>query len=361
MTANSIILDAGSYKTKGGPRTDPCMVSFYTLTAQDGSIGTEALAYNDISQLLRPIQNGLIVDWEQMELIYDHFFSMLNSPKNFSLIDVVQPLNLKSERKKKLEFFFEKYHANSVIFANSAAMSLYHVSKISGITIQIGYETTIITPVNQSVVLPQVRMIPFGGKHLIQMIQYHLKNRGIDIDFPIASDIMESMCFMQREDPSRSPFEHPRYELPDGSSIKLGEELFRYPELLFKPQKLSLRQKLLYNISESFNTGIVDIIKECINDMDQYMREKMFGGVTQNIVLCGGTSCIRDLPVYLNIELEEALPFKFRLRAEHDRKNAPVTGAGVLSLLTFSQDLAISKQEYEEYGSCMVFRKSLIA
>merc|ERR1711939_569957 len=134
------------------------------------------------------------------------------------------------------------------------------------------------------------------------------------------------------------------YTLPDGRTIKVGNQRFRCPEVLFQP---SLIGKEASGIHETtFNS-----IMKC--DVD--VRKDLY----QNIVLSGGTTMFTGLQDRVQKEIAALAPssMKVKVIAPPERKYSVWIGGSILASLTTFQQMWISKAEYDEAGPSIVHRK----
>jgi actin-related protein len=134
------------------------------------------------------------------------------------------------------------------------------------------------------------------------------------------------------------------YEMPDGQLIALGNERFRCPEVLFKPELIGMESR-----------GIHETTFNAIMRCDVDIRRDLF----QNIVLSGGTTMFQGLSDRLSKEISALAPSNVRVRiiAPPERKYSVWIGGSILaSLNTFSQ-MWISKADYDECGPSIVHRK----
>lgn len=65
------------------------------------------------------------------------------------------------------------------------------------------------------------------------------------------------------------------FRLPDGSAIKLGQERFKAPEILFNPEQVGLEY-----------AGVHQVVVDSINRVDLDLRKSLFS----NVVLSGGST-----------------------------------------------------------------------
>jgi actin-related protein len=363
--ATAIALDVGSFVTQGGFVESPQPMSFRTLVAHgDDSVGDAALAIKDLVPTTRPVQSGIITNWDDMERIYDHFFNKLHKTDSLlpPLIVTEPPLYpCKRNRMKNLELLAEKYNTSNIMFANAALLSLYSATKFSGMVIHMGYESTSIVPIFCSTVLPTSHKIPLGGKHIAEYLQFKLKQRGIRVDEEIAMEIMETKCNVVLDKNSYSPVFDTNatlYELPDGNMIELGDERIHCPEILFSPNNLPVQLQHMWDVPDQhldMAQAMFKCLQECPDDAQRKLEE--------NIILCGGTSLMKGLPVRLLADLGEntRTNYYYSVKAAPERRNAPYIGACIVaSLFLRREDQWISRKEYLEYGSHIVYRKGLL-
>jgi len=68
------------------------------------------------------------------------------------------------------------------------------------------------------------------------------------------------------------------FRLPDGSSVQLGSERFKAPEILFNPEQVGLEY-----------AGVHQVVVDSINRVDLDLRKSLFS----NVVLSGGSTLCR--------------------------------------------------------------------
>lgn len=364
-----LIIDAGSYHTRGGFVAGSPSVSFRTLVghtqANEVIVGNSVLPIRGLLPTSTPLHDGLITDWSVMESIYQHFFSNIAIPNEQSLpplIIIEQPyLPCKGNRMKNLEILMEKFRASDVMFANSALLSLYSVSKSSGVVLHMGHESTNIIPIYESaIVRSSCYKIPIGGKHISEFLKMELRDRGLYVDEDIARDIVETECNVVLDYNSPSPVlnnNNRTYELPDGEILDLGELCHLCPELLFRPHLLSVRQRVEMNINDHLPC-LIDTLLDCVQSCDQMIQEKIF----LNVVLSGGTSMIKGVPVRLLTDVDERkVHDNFRVKAEPERQDAPFLGACIVSSLFMDdKNLWITNNDYEEHGPRIAYCKGML-
>lgn len=116
--------------------------------------------------------------------------------------------------------------------------------------------------------------------------------------------------------------------------ITVGNERFRCPEVLFKPN-------LIGKESDGVHKTTYDSIMKC--DVD--IRKDLYG----NIVLSGGTTMFEGIAERMEKEIKALAPasMKIKIVAPPERKYSVWIGGSILASLSTFQQMWISKQEYD--------------
>ena len=134
------------------------------------------------------------------------------------------------------------------------------------------------------------------------------------------------------------------YSLPDGRVIKIGEERFRCPEVLFRP-----------HFESSEQTGLIEKLNSTIQKCDIDIQGQLY----YNIVLSGGSTLLpgftermqKDLTAIVNSTVEA------RVVAPAERQFTTWLGGSMLASLSTFPTMWISKSEYDDYGPSIVHQK----
>ncbi len=351
----SINVDIGSYKTCGQIETDSVtekQYSFRTLVSlEENLVGSDVFALQDLITPIVPMQNGIVTDWEATEKIYQHLFAKLGLDDTFlPLIVCEQPyFSCKKNRVDHLSYLAESYDIPRFLFINSALLSLYTVMKVSGVVVSMGHDSTIVSPIFCSSVLPSHK-IPIGGQQMVDLLQYNLLNRGVKVDTETARDIVHSNCqfLHSRVVPILDEEVTTKYELPDHNILTLtASEVYDTPEILFDANLLPNKLKHLWNIQDcsSLRQSIDDLIELCSDDVRK--------SVESNILICGGPAQTLHMPTRAYAELPTS-----KVKVGSDA--TALTGAAMIgSIANHVDHYWITKQDCHEYGSSIVYRKGL--
>jgi actin len=384
-----IVIDSGSSTCKAGfngenaPRAViPTVVGYFSNEnlnileeANKPFIGREALNNSSYLNLIRPIVNGVIKDFDQLEKIWSHiFYSELKvkpEAHNIFLVDSFYSSNY--EREKMAEIMFEKFSIFNIHIEPQPIMALYSTTKTSGLIVETGERGTEIVPIFEGYVIPQgLKSNNLGGALLTSKLQGYLQNTlskynvsnpsemckkikenflEINLNENIVLDENYEKQFLSELSKSGSINSQNSFQLPDGNVINIGNERIFTAEALFNPELLQIEtaptQKLIY-----------DSIKSC----DVHLRKEFL----QNIILGGGNSMVKNYPERLRKELlrmfknETSIEGEgsLKINAQSERIYSAWLGASVVCSIGTFQQMWVSKNDYEEVGKNIIHKRS---
>nr|XP_027071105.1 actin-related protein 4-like isoform X1 [Coffea arabica]XP_027071107.1 actin-related protein 4-like [Coffea arabica] len=363
-------------------------------------VGSQALGFRrDHMEVLSPIKDGIVADWEIVESIWDHAFKecLLIDPKEHPMLLAEPCANSQQQREKSAEIMFEKYQVPALFLAKNAVLTSFASGRATSLVVDSGGGSTTVAPVHDGYVLQKaVATSPIGGEFLTDCLMKSLESKGItikpryafkrkdirpgefqtvDLDFPnttesyklycqrvIASDIKECVCRAPDtpyDDSSYSNIPMTSYELPDGQTIEIGADRFKAPDILFNP---SLAQTIpgMENFAETVSSvrGLPQMVLESINKCDVDIRRELFS----SILLAGGTASMQQLKERLEKDLLEESPQAARVKVlasgnATERRFSVWIGGSILASLGSFQQMWFSKSEFEEHGASYVQRK----
>ena len=314
-------------------------------------IGNQIEECRDASGLfyILPFQKGYLVNWDIQKTVWDYIFSKECCPVNLTQMPIIitePPFNFTSNQEALEEIFFEEYECHSLLRINAVSLSCYHYKNKNPnskccIVVDVGYSFTHIVPfVNDTKVKEGIRRIDVGGKLLTNHLKEIISYRQLHVmdETYVINQVKEDACFVSQDfyqdvetAKLKGKLNHivKDYVLPDFTTLRRGflqdpgieseqqtlrlnNERFSIPEILFHPSDVGIRQM-----------GIPEAIIDCLKACD----EDAWPHLLSNIILTGGSTMfpgfrdrvfkdVRSLaPIEftVNVILAEELVFEFIL------------------------------------------------
>ncbi|KAH3711718.1 actin-related protein 2 [Dreissena polymorpha] len=330
---------------------------------KDIMIGDEASQLRSMLEVNYPMENGIVLNWDDMQLLYDYTFGpekMNINTRNTKILLTEPPMNPTRNREKMIEVMFEKYQFGGVYIAIQAVLTLYAQGLITGVVVDSGDGVTHICPVYEGFSLPHLtRRLDIAGRDITKYLIKLLLLRGYafnhSADFETVRIMKEKLCYVgyDIEQEQKLALETTvlveTYELPDGRVIKVGGERFEAPEALFQPHLINVE-----------GDGVAEMLFKAIQAADIDTRPEFY----KHIVLSGGSTMYPGLPSRLERELKqlylervlkgntEALSkFKIRIEDPPRRKHMVFLGGAVLAdIMKDKPDFWMTREDYQEKG-----------
>uniref|UniRef100_G3RK43 Actin-like protein 6B n=1 Tax=Gorilla gorilla gorilla TaxID=9595 RepID=G3RK43_GORGO len=344
----ALVFDIGSFSVRAGYAGEDCPKADFPTTvgllaAEEGGglelegdkekkgkifhIDTNALHVpRDGAEVMSPLKNGMIEDWECFRAILDHTYSkhVKSEPNLHPVLMSEAPWNTRAKREKLTELMFEQYNIPAFFLCKTAVLT---------------------EPVREGAPpnwkkkekLPQVS----------KSWHNYMCNEVIQ-DFQ-ASVLQVSDSPYDEQVAAQMPTVH--YEMPNGYNTDYGAERLRIPEGLFDPSNVK-------GLSGNTMLGVGHVVTTSIGMCDIDIRPGLYGSV----IVTGGNTLLQGFTDRLNRELSQKTPPSMRLKliasnSTMERKFSPWIGGSILASLGTFQQMWISKQEYEEGGKQCVERK----
>jgi actin-related protein len=363
----TIVLDNGTLTLKAGyagenqPRfTIPMIVG----TPKPGSlmvgiqnkeyfVGSEALAKHNLLDLVNPIEDGVITNWQYIEqLWYELFVNNFHiNIEEFCVLHGEKPLLPHSNRETMIQLVFETFKAGGFFLCQQSVLALFSSGRTTGIVLDAGEGIHHIVPVYEGYTIPHaVIKSELSGAVLTDFMRQLMTERSppaADLPINCVRAVKEKLCYVpldfQAEVQSVETIESTK--MPNGKLFEAGNERFRCPELLFDP---SLNQRTCEGIHQSLFNSIM----KC--DID--IRKDLY----KNVVLCGGSSMFQGFSERIEKEVIALAPpsMKVRVFGPPERRNSVWIGGSVLGARDFFREtMAVSRAEFQEVGVSIVHRK----
>jgi len=387
----AVIIDCGSGYTKmglagtGGPshviptvlfREDQTLSenAVFRLSSSLGCrpetcIGNSAIrqAMSDVSGSAKPIIDGRVNDWSDMEMFLSQCYSeyLRIDPRTHTCILTEPPLNPASNRERLAEVMFETFGIPGIHIGVQAVLALHAYwdgkSAVTGTVVDSGDGVTHVIPVTDGYVLGSaVREIPVAGKDVTRVISDALQMRKeVVVDSPemgvalnrLAKQVKEKLAYVC-SDPIRElklfdsskntlfkriSWTDPRTNLQRECDI--GYEQFLGPEMFFQPSL----------VSSTVNSSLPMIVAEAVQASPIDYRRSLLG----NIVLSGGSTLFSNFDKRLEHDVGLMMnggPL-VKVHAKPDIQRFAVWhGASALSQTAGFERMIITKSEYDEKG-----------
>ncbi|WVZ07417.1 hypothetical protein V8G54_020763 [Vigna mungo] len=101
-------------------------------------IGSQSSGYRrDYMELLSPLKNGVIVDWNIVDNIWDHALRecLLVDPKERPMLLAEQCSNTQEQRERAAELMFEKYKVPALFLAKNAVLTSFASGRATSLVV----------------------------------------------------------------------------------------------------------------------------------------------------------------------------------------------------------------------------------
>lgn len=383
---SAVVLDVGSSTTKVGyAGEDLPRKVFATMTGsvqgKEMLVGDECHMWRKGLQVSNVVNQGLVVDWDGYEKIWESCFKELGLNSEEAPVILSDPeWNSKEAREKILEMGFEKFKLPGMFLARSSVLSAFSVGKSTGLVIDVGSSKTSVVPIHDGYVLKKgVQFQGIGGDFVSEQIIRHFEKSNVAIvpQYLISSkspvepalppvyeeysdrksstsesyhnmqvlktvdDFKETVCGV-----SEGPFNPnhlikkatKNYEFPNGYNNAFRIERFRLVEGLFDPRYI-IRSSEEDAATAQSHAPMIHMIRSALNNVDIDLRSLLLS----NIVLMGGSTLMPGFGDRIYNELYTGIPgvsleyinarqkLKF-MHQEHLWKGSLVLGLEVLFL-----------------------------
>lgn len=286
---------------------------------------------------LLPFQRGYLVNWDTQRQVWDHVFNevLAVTPAEHGLVFTEPLFNFASIQDSLEEIFFEEYKFASVLCCHAPTLTAIHhlhlhPDVLCSLVVDSGYSFTHIVPYYKGKLIPEaVKRIDVGGKlltnHLKETVSYRQLNV-LDETF-VMNQVKEEVCFISQDIYKDMETAKKRgvantvmreYVLPDFTTLKKGyvqmpgthkqtsdeqclrlaNERFAVPELLFHPSDIGINQM-----------GIPEAVTHSIASTPRQMHPHLY----RNIVVTGGNACFSGIWQRMHDDTRKLVPDIFEV------------------------------------------------
>ena len=213
-------------------------------------IGDEVIPFRPLLELSYPMKEGIIVNEDDMATLWDYCIKQklevkgdLNDKK---ILLTEAPFNPIENKLKMAKIVFEQLGFGFFNIETQAKLTLYCEALQTGIILDSGDGVTHCIPIFEDFILPQnIKRLDIAGRHITEYLIKLLQMKGYSFnssaDFELVREIKEKYCFVScdidsdRKLDAETTYYNSIHKLPDGRKIRISNEKFEAPEILFSP------------------------------------------------------------------------------------------------------------------------------
>ena len=232
-------------------------------------IGDEVIPFRPLLELSYPMKEGIIVNEDDMATLWDYCIKQklevkgdLNDKK---ILLTEAPFNPIENKLKMAKIVFEQLGFGFFNIETQAKLTLYCEALQTGIILDSGDGVTHCIPIFEDFILPQnIKRLDIAGRHiteyLIKLLQRKVYSFNSSADFELVREIKEKYCFVScdidsdRKLDAETTYYNSIHKLPDGRKIRISNEKFEAPEILFNP-----------NLIKNESPGVHEMLFDSIN------------------------------------------------------------------------------------------------
>lgn len=362
-----IILDSGSGTCKAGMSNEEFPKAVFPevvgIPRSDCTMSRKTYCGDEINDVRNsvlvsyPIQNGIIEDFDQMQLIWEYaIHERLNvDPQDHAVLLTEPPHNPKPAREEMVEIMFDTFGVESLNISIQGVLSLLGHGKYTGLVLDSGEGVTHTFPVYDGYGLVHcVNRLDLGGRDLNVLLAKLCAQVGTCLastqEQHYVRQMKEQHCYVCMDPTVESEVvEDVVHKLPDGREVVLNEERWRCPEALFTPTLAGLNETM----------GVAQLVYDSICKSDIDNRTSLLN----NVVLSGGSTMFPGFVERLTQELRLCAPVSSHTNIrvvkskDKDRTLAVWRGAQVFSNLDQQSTQWMSIDEYLEVGPALIHEK----
>jgi len=335
-------------------------------------IADEVTPVRSILDLKYPIREGIIKDEEELELLWDYAINKKLGIKkeNFESSSVMlteAPHNPIKNKEIMAVTLFEKMGIGSFNIEAQAKLTLINEGKTSGLVVDSGDGVTHCIPVTHNLIdHNNIVRLNIAGRHITEYLIRLLQIKGYafnsSADFETVREIKEKFCMVSanidqdRKLDRETTFYNSFYKLPNSKVIKISNEKFEAPEIMFNP--MLIQNEL---------PGIPEMIIKCVQKCAMDNRKDLY----KSIILSGANTLFAGFASRLETEVHKKYS-KEVLKDENkkakidiniidnpNRQFAVFLGACFLADYYCKNNPGywITKKEWEESGTQILYKK----
>lgn len=317
-------------------------------------VGYELFNMEAFLKLVNSLKYGVVVDWDCVQNILEYVFYIVMKIffEDYVVLFFDVSFSFISNREKYVEFMFEIFGIFVMYVTFQSLLFIYFYGKILGLVVESGYGVSYVVFILEGNVLSGLTSrIDYVGSDFINYLLQLFNGVGYqftDDYLYIIEYIKKECCYsvFVFEEEFRLGLEelYVVYEFFDGKFIIIGYERFQCVEMFFK-----------FILVGSSDFGFYAVTVVCLGRCQEAgFKEEM----AVNVLLCGG--CIMLEGFFQRFQRE--LSFfcfgdSFLVVVVFERKIFVWIGGFILVFLQVFQQFWVSKEEFRERGSVVIYSK----
>lgn len=349
MSDNNVVIDNGGGYIKIGLTSEEQPRGIIpNIFVNNNSVLSEK------SQAIYPIDEGIITDWDGMELIWKEAFDhVLKRLSLSSSVLITEPIGNPIENSQMMaQILFEVFNISFLHISFPELLETFSQGKDTAFVCSSGDTvSTYSALMNGYLVKESMIKINIGGRDLTDYLIKILENPFI-YQKELSMDIKNKICYVAIDsEKEKHNVQDSTVLLPDGLQLNIKDQKYKASEIFFNPTLLEKMNKMT----------LVDYFKESIDKVDYNLKRELY----KNVIFSGGNTLMAGFKERFMIELRKILPAKVKNIVEYSDNSiiegicSVWTGGSIYSTINSSEAFWISKQDYEENGACIVQKKKL--
>ena len=283
------------------------------------------------------LEKSEIINYDNYEkLCYKIFYENLKIiPEESPVYFTLNTTTTNSQKMKMTQIGFETFAHPAAYFCDTNVELLYVTGRTTGLILDSGDGITTITSFleGQSQFSIDSNSTPISGSFITNYLMESYKNDNLSLEN--AKYLKENYCDFSIDfvKDFKNFKENQLIELPDGTKLKLKEEILLAPEILFN-----------CSIVDSKKPGFQDLILDQIELHSIESRRFLL----ENIIVTGGNCNFKGFKGKLENEICSII--KPEIVETKDKIMSKLIGSIIHSNMNIFQQLWISKDEYDEVG-----------
>jgi len=318
---------------------------FGSIKQKEIYIGEHAQTKRSFLNVRKPIENGLIIHWEDMEALWHYSFQteLRIVPDETNILLTEAPLNPRCNREKMTEIMFESFGFNGIYLINHCVSSLLASNRNTGVVLDVGDNGSYVVPVYEGHALQHaITKLDFGGRAVTDnlhkiLAEQHANVAGIERDSFRAIKEQCAYVAVDYSNECTKLLAKKTFTLPDGDRVDIDSERIRCSEVLFDPSLIGMK-----------SMGIHEAVVRAISNCDKDIHSELFS----NVVLAGGPTMSPGFAERMQRELLlfTRMQKKVKVYAPRKRHISAWKGGSIVGKEEFFSQMCITRDLYQEFG-----------